>query len=135
MSPGSSRREKGSSSPGHSRRAHHSHNGSPSKSSSSTNVSGSRSKGVPQSFGYIKRTNGSSMASNIINMDGQHQLLIGANSNNANISPNNGFQGGNRTAHVSAVPRSGKMKVSGGTQTCSTDMQTTSRRKNQFLRD
>lgn len=30
---------------------------------------------------------------------------------------------GGRTAHVSAVPRSNKMKVSGGTQTCTADLQ------------
>lgn len=31
--------------------------------------------------------------------------------------------GGGRTAHVSAVPRTNKVKVSGGTQTCSADLQ------------
>lgn len=31
---------------------------------------------------------------------------------------------GGRTAHVSAVPRPNKMKVSGGTQTCTADLQT-----------
>lgn len=40
----------------------------------------------------------------------QQGLLIGPN--------------GGRTAHVSAVPRSNKMKVSGGTQTCTADLQT-----------
>lgn len=30
---------------------------------------------------------------------------------------------GGRTAHVSAVPRTSKMKVSGGTQTCTADLQ------------
>lgn len=30
---------------------------------------------------------------------------------------------GGRTAHVSAVPRTGKIKVSGGTQTCTADLQ------------
>lgn len=30
---------------------------------------------------------------------------------------------GGRTAHVSAVPRSNKLKVSGGTQTCTADLQ------------
>lgn len=30
---------------------------------------------------------------------------------------------GGRTAHVSAVPRSNKIKVSGGTQTCTADLQ------------
>lgn len=32
--------------------------------------------------------------------------------------------GSGRTAHVSAVPRTNKMKVSGGTQTCTADLQT-----------
>lgn len=60
---------------------------------------------MPQSFGYIKRANGSSAA------DGQQQgMLIAAN--------------GGRTAHVSAVPRTAKVKVSGGTQTCTADLQT-----------
>lgn len=31
---------------------------------------------------------------------------------------------GGRTAHVSAVPRANKIKVSGGTQTCTADLQT-----------
>lgn len=54
-----------------------------------------RTKGVPQSFGYIKRTNGT----------GPEMLT------------------GGRTAHVSAVPRSSKLKVSGGTQTATQDFQ------------
>lgn len=56
----------------------------------------SRVKGVPQTFGYIKRSNGTSTA--------------------ADISTNS-LMNGRTTAHVSAVPRSGKVKVSGGTQT------------------
>lgn len=48
----------------------------------------------------MKRANGS--------IDTQ-QMIIGPN--------------GGRTAHVSAVPRSNKLKVSGGTQTCTADLQ------------
>ncbi|CRK90961.1 CLUMA_CG004650, isoform A, partial [Clunio marinus] len=61
-----------------------------------------RTKGVPQNFGYIKRTNGSSTATEM--------------QTNAMIS-------GGRTAHVSAVPRGNKIKVSGGTQTTNGDFQ------------
>lgn len=61
-----------------------------------------RTKGVPQNFGYIKRTNGSSAATEI-----QTNMMMN----------------GGRTAHVSAVPRSNKMKVSGGTQTPNGDFQ------------
>lgn len=85
-SPTSSRKDRGS--PGHSR-----------KSSSSSKIASSRTKGVPQGFGYIKKTNGS------VEQQGQSLLT------------------GGRTAHVSAVPRSGKLKVSGGTQTTTADFQ------------
>lgn len=61
-----------------------------------------RTKGVPQNFGYIKRTNGSATATEM--------------QTNAMIA-------GGRTAHVSAVPRSNKLKVSGGTQTANGDFQ------------
>lgn len=61
-----------------------------------------RTKGVPQNFGYIKRSNGSSTAT-----DMQTNVLMN----------------GGRTAHVSAVPRSNKLKVSGGTQTVTHDFQ------------
>lgn len=61
-----------------------------------------RTKGVPQNFGYIKRTNGSSTAT-----DMQTTAMMA----------------GGRTAHVSAVPRSNKLKVSGGTQTANGDFQ------------
>ncbi|KAL7031114.1 hypothetical protein ACKWTF_006898 [Chironomus riparius] len=88
-SPTSSRKDK-TSSPSHSRRS------TPSAKSSS------RTKGVPQNFGYIKRTNGSSTASEI---------------------QTNAMLTGGRTAHVSAVPRSNKLKVSGGTQTSTADFQ------------
>lgn len=61
-----------------------------------------RTKGVPQNFGYIKRSNGSSTATEM-----QTSALMS----------------GGRTAHVSAVPRSNKLKVSGGTQTTNGDFQ------------
>ncbi|CRK87572.1 CLUMA_CG001369, isoform A, partial [Clunio marinus] len=89
-SPTSSRKDK-TSSPNHSRRS------TPSAKSSS-----SRTKGVPQNFGYIKRTNGSSTATEM---------------------QTNAMLAGGRTAHVSAVPRSNKLKVSGGTQTTTADFQ------------
>lgn len=85
-SPTSSRKDR--SSPGHSR-----------KSSSSSKIVSSRSKGTPQGFGYVKKTNG------VVDQQGQSLLT------------------GGRTAHVSAVPRSGKLKVSGGTQTTTADFQ------------
>lgn len=87
-SPTSSRKDR--SSPGHSR-----------KSSSSSKIASSRSKGVPQGFGYVKKTNGAT----VVDQQGQSLLT------------------GGRTAHVSAVPRSGKLKVSGGTQTTTADFQ------------
>lgn len=61
-----------------------------------------RTKGVPLNFGYVKRSNGSVTAQEV-----QTSLLAGSG----------------RTAHVSAVPRTHKLKVSGGTQTTTTDFQ------------
>lgn len=81
-SPTSSRKDK-TSSPSHSRRS------TPSTKSSS------RTKGVPQNFGYIKRTNGSSTATEM---------------------QTNAMLAGGRTVSA-AMPRSSKLKVSGGTQT------------------
>jgi hypothetical protein len=89
-SPTSSRKDKGS--PSHSRR-----NASATKAS--------RTKGVPQSFGYIKRPNGTTL------MSPQEQ----------GQPPGAMMGSGGRTAHVSAVPRSNKVKVSGGTQTTTAD--------------
>lgn len=88
-SPTSSRKEK--SSPSHSRRS------TPAAKSSS------RTKGVPQNFGYIKRSNGTATANE--------------------IQTNTVLLAGGRTAHVSAVPRTNKIKVSGGTQTATADFQ------------
>ncbi|XP_026725916.1 protein sickie isoform X14 [Trichoplusia ni] len=56
---------------------------------------------VPQSFGYVKRQNGVQQPAPQSNGPPQH---------------------GGRTAQVSAVPRT-KVKVSGGTQTCTQDLQ------------
>lgn len=99
-SPTSSRKDKNS--PSHSRR-----------STSSSSKNGQRStKGVPQTFGYIKRTNGSPSTAPLNVADAQQTAMLVATN------------GGGRTAHVSAVPRTNKVKVSGGTQTCSADLQT-----------
>lgn len=70
-----------------------------------------RTKGVPQNFGYIKRTNGSATATEM-------QTTV--------------MMSGGRTAHVSAVPRSNKLKVSGGTQTTNGDFQTSKTREASF---
>jgi neuron navigator 2 len=62
----------------------------------------SKPKGVPQNFGYIKKSNGTATANEI--------------STSALMS-------GSRTAAVSAVPRTNKLKVSGGTQTSANELQ------------
>ncbi|XP_076161208.1 sickie isoform X2 [Ptiloglossa arizonensis] len=78
----------------------------PQKVSSGTSTSSSsKVRGVPQSFGYVKR-----------------------HSAGTSPSPNgvqNGGKDATRTAQVSAVPRT-KVKVSGGTQTCTTELQANS---------
>ncbi|CAH0559607.1 unnamed protein product, partial [Brassicogethes aeneus] len=67
--------------------------------------SGKGVRGVPQSFGYVKRS------------------ANGVNGNsNGNISVQAIPNQSGKTASVSAVPRT-KVKVSGGTQTCSSDLQ------------
>ncbi|XP_063983486.1 protein sickie isoform X2 [Diachasmimorpha longicaudata] len=79
-------------------------------SGTSTGSSSSKVRGVPQSFGYVKR-----------------------HSAGTSPSPNgvqNGSKEGTRTAQVSAVPRT-KVKVSGGTQTCTTELQANSSNSNQ----
>ncbi|XP_048506232.1 protein sickie isoform X2 [Athalia rosae] len=79
----------------------------PQKVSSGTSTSSggsSKVRGVPQSFGYVKRHS--------------------AGTSNANGSQN-GNKDPTRTAQVSAVPRT-KVKVSGGTQTCTTELQANS---------
>ncbi|XP_037911358.1 protein sickie isoform X4 [Hermetia illucens] len=115
LSPTSGRKDK--SSPSHSRR-NASSSGGPVQSSTkqSSSSSSSRTKGVPQSFGYVKRSNGSATGT-ITATDQQNILLMNQHHQQQQ------HQGG-RTGHVSAVPRSGKIKVSGGTQTCTSDLQT-----------
>lgn len=93
LSPTPSRKDKNS--PSHTRR-----------NSSSKNPQ-SRAKSAPQVFGYMKRPNGT--------MDAQSQqaaMMMAVN--------------GGRAAQVqvsAVVPRTNKMKVSGGTQTCTADLQ------------
>ncbi|XP_049282347.1 uncharacterized protein LOC125763349 isoform X3 [Anopheles funestus] len=104
-SPTASRKDKTGSSPGQSRRSAPSSKGGSSRT---------KAAGVPQSFGYIKRTNGGGGSSmpGIDPHQQQQQQQQGQN-----------LLTGGRTAHVSAVPRSSKLKVSGGTQTTTADFQ------------
>lgn len=116
-----------SASPSHSRRAHSQPHSSPSKNnggnSSSPNGNGSggggRSKGVPQSFGYIKRqANGAGMASNMVTMDAQQHLMLNPQGLQQQQQPS-----GNRsTAQVSAVPRGGKIKMIPGANQTTQDL-------------
>ncbi|XP_063545988.1 protein sickie isoform X2 [Cydia strobilella] len=76
----------------------------PSSVSSGGNGSNCSSKAkVPQNFGYVKRQNG-----------------VQQPASQSNSPPQHGH--GGRMAQVSAVPRT-KVKVSGGTQTCTQDLQ------------
>ncbi|XP_044262879.1 protein sickie isoform X1 [Tribolium madens] len=84
----------------------------------------SKVRGVPQSFGYVKRSSSTSNATNgtpngtapqvqgLWSFGGDWGVIGGVVLQN---------QAG-KTASVSAVPRT-KVKVSGGTQTCSSDLQ------------
>ncbi|CAH1981008.1 unnamed protein product, partial [Acanthoscelides obtectus] len=89
----------------------HSHSGSKEKGSSAGSNKGAR--GVPQSFGYVKR-NGNGHQTVVVNgaaiANGQTIMQVVQN-------PTTG-----KTQAVSVVPRT-KVKVSGGTQTCSSDLQ------------
>ncbi|XP_055389466.1 protein sickie-like isoform X2 [Condylostylus longicornis] len=96
---------------------------SSSSSSSSKQSSSGRTKGVPQSFGYVKRTNGSATGT-ITSTDQQGMLLLQQQQQQHQQQQQQQQHHSSRTAHVSAVPRSGKIKVSGGTQTCQNDLQT-----------
>ncbi|XP_053958598.1 protein sickie-like [Anastrepha ludens] len=94
-----------------------------------------RTKGVPPSFGYVKRANGSATAT----AEQQNIAMMGAammgaggggGQTNGGHSPGGMCGGMGRTAHVSAVPRTanapgGGRKVSGGTQTLPNDMSKT----------
>uniref|UniRef100_A0A182QJ91 Uncharacterized protein n=1 Tax=Anopheles farauti TaxID=69004 RepID=A0A182QJ91_9DIPT len=102
-SPTSSRKDKTGSSPSQSRRSTPSSKGGSSRA---------KAAGVPQSFGYIKRTNGGGSNMPGVDPHQQQQQQQGQN-----------LLTGGRTAHVSAVPRSSKLKVSGGTQTTTADFQ------------
>ncbi|XP_044250812.1 protein sickie isoform X1 [Drosophila takahashii] len=76
--------------------------------------SSSRTKGVPPSFGYVKRANGSITAT----AEQQNIAMMMA----AGGVASNGLPCG-RTAHVSAVPRTASgRKIAGGTQTLPNDM-------------
>uniref|UniRef100_A0A1A9W0A8 Uncharacterized protein n=1 Tax=Glossina brevipalpis TaxID=37001 RepID=A0A1A9W0A8_9MUSC len=86
-------------------------------STSSSSKQGSpsgRTKGVPPSFGYVKRANGTATST-------AEQQQIAMMINVGNGGPQNG-----RTAHVSAVPRTTAVgngrKMSGGTQTLPSDI-------------
>ncbi|XP_074029206.1 sickie isoform X2 [Leptinotarsa decemlineata] len=82
---------------------------SPHGSGGSKEKNSKGARGVPQSFGYFKR-NG-----NGVNGNGNGT----SNGQNVSVIQN---QSSGKTAAVSAVPRT-KVKVSGGTQTCSSDLQ------------
>lgn len=74
---------------------------------SSSSSHAKHAKPPPEPFVYIKAATNGGCA-----MTTPHEgqtMLIGTS--------------GGRTAHVSAVPRSNKLKVSGGTQTCTADLQ------------
>lgn len=62
----------------------------------------SRAKGVPQNFGYVKKSNGTATATEV---------------------STSALMNGSRTAAVTAVPRTNKIKISGGTQTTNNDFQ------------
>lgn len=78
-------------------------------SSKQGSPSSGRTKGVPPSFGYVKRSNGCNTAT-----AEQQNITMMMNTSSGSSSPQNG-----RTAHVSAVPRTsaGGRKMPGGTQT------------------
>ena len=97
-------------------------------------MSSGRTKGVPQSFGYVKRSNGTTVVAtqaDIQQHQQQQQLQHQQHQQQQHLQQQLQYQQqlmasqppSGRTAHVSAVPRSGKIKVSGGTQTCSADLQ------------
>ncbi|XP_036321700.1 protein sickie isoform X2 [Rhagoletis pomonella] len=114
--------------------------GGGSGSSSKQGSPSGRTKGVPPSFGYVKRANGSATATaeqqNIAMMGAAMMGAGGGGLANGGCGGAAGSPGGmcggmGRTAHVSAVPRTastgggggaGGRKVSGGTQTLPNDM-------------
>ncbi|XP_034491008.1 protein sickie isoform X1 [Drosophila innubila] len=89
--------------------------GSGSSSKQGSPSSSSRTKGVPPSFGYVKRANGS-----IASTAEQQNIAMLMAAGGAGAV--NGLPCG-RTAHVSAVPRTANgRKVTGGTQTLPNDI-------------
>ncbi|XP_061390895.1 protein sickie [Musca vetustissima] len=84
-------------------------------SSKQSSSSSSRTKGVPPSFGYVKRSNGTATST------AEQQNIAMMMNAMGNCSPQNGRS----TAHVSAVPRTGApggRKMSGGAQTLPHDV-------------
>lgn len=82
-------------------------------------------RGVPQSFGYVKRGSTSTSTSTTTSTNGHHAVTNGTNGVGVGVgvgTPPTISNGNGKTAQVSAVPRT-KVKVSGGTQTCSSDLQ------------
>ncbi|KAB0802708.1 hypothetical protein PPYR_04894 [Photinus pyralis] len=89
----------------------------------------SKVRGVPQSFGYIKRNSNSNGTNGTCSVNGTSPPATGiwncsdASNTYLTIIPAAATQNSSgKTAQVSAVPRT-KVKVSGGTQTCSSDLQ------------
>ncbi|ALC40284.1 sick [Drosophila busckii] len=102
--------------------------GSGSSSKQGSPSASTRTKGVPPSFGYVKRANGSITAT--AEQQNIAMLMAASNANAAAAAAAqasgmvNGLACG-RTAHVSAVPRTASgRKVAGGTQTLPNDMNT-----------
>uniref|UniRef100_A0A1I8NF63 Uncharacterized protein n=1 Tax=Musca domestica TaxID=7370 RepID=A0A1I8NF63_MUSDO len=88
-----------------------------SSSSKQSPSSSSRTKGVPPSFGYVKRSNGTATST------AEQQNIVMMMNTMSGCSPQNG----RNTAHVSAVPRTGApggRKMSGGAQTLPHDVST-----------
>ncbi|EDW25610.1 GL26328 [Drosophila persimilis] len=80
--------------------------------------SSSRTKGVPPSFGYVKRANGSMSST----AEQQNIVMMMATGGGGGPQQVNGLPCG-RTAHVSAVPRTANgRKIAPGTQTLPNDM-------------
>ncbi|KAH8377635.1 hypothetical protein KR093_006343 [Drosophila rubida] len=95
-----------------------SNGGSGSSSKQGSPSASSRTKGVPPSFGYVKRANGSIAST----AEQQNIAMLMAAGAHGAAGAVNGLPCG-RTAHVSAVPRTASgRKVTGGTQTLPNDM-------------
>ncbi|VEN52971.1 unnamed protein product [Callosobruchus maculatus] len=86
----------------------HSHSGSKEKGGGGNKGA----RGVPQSFGYVKRNGNGGHQTVVVNGAANGQAIMQVVQNPAT----------GKTQAVSVVPRT-KVKVSGGTQTCSSDLQ------------